>query len=138
MKATGKEKSGGVLNSFLTDRREKQKKPLPPIEQQKREKKNDIKIPVSESMDRAIRLNARNEGKTITEYCTYIMQSAMSWTVQGQFKEVPYKTSPYMVHVSLQDSYYSEVVRLSSQWHCTIREAAHRIFMTGAKVHEIL
>jgi hypothetical protein len=122
------------LNPILNNPKKKREEP-----QQRKirsDKLHDIKIPVSEQMDTIIRRESRrfwNGSKTAlgTEILLYGMQNIFI------YPDVTYQDSPYTVHCKVDHEVYQKLGHLSDEWKCSIRKAAHRIFMEAIKKKQL-
>lgn len=94
------------------------------------DKLHDIKIPVTEKMDYIIRRNAKlswNGSKTSlgTELVIFALDNLFI------YPDVTYQDSPYIVHVKVNHETYQRIGEYASEWKCSIRKAAHRIFIAA-------
>lgn len=103
----------------------------------KNQKKHDIKIPVSEQIESAIRreaLSKWNGSKTIvaTNLVLYGMDNL------SHYPEIEYEDGPYCLHVKLEHDLYMRLGELATEWKVSMRKAAHRVFIEAAKKEQII
>lgn len=99
-------------------------------------KKHDIKIPVSEKLDSIIRREAvRSWNGSKTTICTDIFLFGLQRLYV--YPEVKYADGPITVHVKVEHDVYVKLGEYAAAWRCSMRQAAHRIFMEAIKKKQI-
>jgi hypothetical protein len=122
------------LNPILSNPQKRYKEP-----QQRKvcsDKLHDIKIPVSETVDTILRREARrywNGSKTSlgTEIVLFGLQQIFV------YPDVTYKDSPFTVHCKVDQEVYQKLGDLATEWKCSVRKAAHRVFMESFKKKQL-
>ena len=128
---------GKYINPILTNtKNQKEGGSVPKPRKVNSNKLHDIKIPVSENLDLAIRREAYKKwdgSKTAisTEVFLYGLYNLF------YYPEVIYKDGPTTVHVKIDHDTYMKVGEYASTWKCSIRKAAHRIFIESAKKQQL-
>lgn len=94
----------------------------------RKDKLHDIKIPIDDTIDLTLRRESRkfwNGSKTAlgTEIFLYGLNHVF------HYPEVTYKDSPITVHIKVDHATFQRIGDYSTQWRCSIRKAAYRIFM---------
>lgn len=94
------------------------------------DKLHDIKIPVTEQIDYVIRRNAKlswNGSKTSlgTDLVLFALDNLFV------YPDVTYKDGPHIVHIKVNHDTYQIIGEYASEWKCSIRKAAHRIFIAA-------
>jgi hypothetical protein len=122
------------LNPILSN---PQKRYMEPKQRKVRsDKLHDIKIPVSETVDTILRREARrywNGSKTSlgTEIVLFGLQQIFV------YPDVTYKDSPFTVHCKVDQEVYQKLGDLATGWKCSVRKAAHRVFMESFKKKQL-
>lgn len=119
---------GSNLNPILSS--QKKSSSSRPSEPRKinKNKKHDIKIPVSEKLESVLRREAvRYWGGSKTLISTEIFLFGMDYL--HVYPEVEYQDGPITVHVKIEHDVYIKLGALASDWRCSQRQAAHRIFL---------
>ncbi|MGE7609836.1 hypothetical protein ACQKML_25020 [Peribacillus frigoritolerans] len=110
------------------------------IEPQKRkvrsDKLHDIKIPVDEPMDMILRRESRrywNGSKTAfgTEILLFGLEQVLV------YPDVTYTDQPYTVHCKVDHETYQRIGDYAAGWKCSVRKAAHRIFIEAYKKRQL-
>lgn len=119
-----------ILNKPKSPRSEPQKRKT------RSNKLHDIKIPVSEDMDTLLRRESRrfwNGSKTAigTEILLFGLENIFI------YPDVTYKDSPFTVHCKVDHMTYQNIGNYASSWKCSVRQAAHRIFMEAIKKKQL-
>lgn len=122
------------LNPILTNPRKKKDEP-----QQRKirsDKLHDIKIPVSETIDTIMRRESRrfwNGSKTAlgTEILMFGLQQVFV------YPDVTYKNSAFTVHCKVDHEVFRKIGDLAAEWKCSVRKAAHRVFMEALKKKQL-
>lgn len=101
-----------------------------------RNKKHDIKIPVHEKLEAVIRREALrkwNGSKTTisTDIFLFGLQNI------HVYPEVKYQDGPITVHVKVEHEVYMKLGEYAAVWRCSMRQAAHRIFMEAIKKRQL-
>lgn len=118
------------LNPVLSTPRKKSEQP-----QQRKvrsDKLHDIKIPVNEAIDHKLRIESRrswNGSKTAlgTDILLFGLEQVFV------YPEVTYKDGPYTVHCKVDHDIYQQIGSLAAEWKCSVRKAAHRVFIEAYK-----
>ncbi|MBT2719167.1 hypothetical protein [Bacillus sp. ISL-57] len=114
------------LNPVLSSSKKKM------IEPQKRkvrsDKLHDIKIPVDERVDMILRRESRrywNGSKTAlgTEILLFGLEEVLV------YPDVTYTDQNYTVHCKVNHETYQKIGDYAAVWKCSVRKAAHRIFV---------
>ena len=96
------------------------------------DKLHDIKIPVTENMDLTLRRESRrNWNSSKTALSTEILLFGLDQLFV--YPEVPYEDLPLIVHCRVNNAVYQRIGEHADKWNCSIRKAAHRIFMEAYK-----
>ncbi|WP_057915844.1 hypothetical protein [Peribacillus muralis] len=110
------------------------------IETQKRkvrsDKLHDIKVPVDESVDMVLRKESRrywNGSKTA--FGTEILLFGLTQVLV--YPDVNYTDQPYTVHCKVDHDTYQKIGDYADVWKCSIRKAAHRIFVEAYKKKQL-
>jgi hypothetical protein len=110
------------------------------IETQKRkvrsDKLHDIKIPVEESVDMILRKESRrywNGSKTA--FGTEILLFGLTQVLV--YPDVTYMDQPYTVHCKVDHETYQKIGEYADVWKCSVRKAAHRIFVEAYKKRQL-
>ncbi|USL11053.1 hypothetical protein [Bacillus bombysepticus] len=110
------------------------------IEQQKRkvrsDKLHDIKIPVDEPVDMILRRESRrywNGSKTAlgTEILLFGLEQVLV------YPDVTYTDKTYTVHCKVNHETYQKIGDYAAVWKCSVRKAAHRIFVEAYKKKQL-
>lgn len=116
----------------------KSKKRHPEFSKRKvrKDKLHDIKIPVSELTDLNIRRESRkqwNGSKTAlgTEILLYGLNNLFVYS------DVPYNDLPHIIHCKVDHETFEKIGKYAADWKCSIRKAAHRIFVEAYKKKQL-
>ncbi|WP_428909452.1 hypothetical protein [Niallia sp. Krafla_26] len=100
------------------------------------DKLHDIKVPVTESIDLIIRREARKGwGGSKTSVGTEILLYGLDHIFE--YPEVIYKDGPFTVHCKVDHTTYNKIGLYADKWKCSIRMAAHRIFIEALKKKQL-
>lgn len=127
---------GNHLNPILSP--QKKSSSSLPSEPRKinKNKKHDIKIPVSEPLESVIRREAnKNWGGSKTVVSTELFLFGLEHL--HVYPEVNYQDVPFTVHVKIEHDIYEKLGGHASEWRCSMRQAAHRIFMEAVKKKQL-
>ena len=128
---------GRYINPILTSagkKVEKQQKQY--LRKVRSDKLHDIKIPVNEKLDALIRREAyKNWGGSKTAISTELFLYGLNHLIS--YPVIPYRDGPMTVHIKIDHETYSKLGGHASEWKCSIRQAAHRIFMESLKKRQI-
>lgn len=100
------------------------------------DKLHDIKIPVSELTDFTIRRESRkqwNGSKTAlgTEILLYGLNNLFV------YPDVTYNDLPHTIHCKVDHETFKKIGEYAADWKCSIRKAAHRIFIEAYKKKQL-
>lgn len=100
------------------------------------DKLHDIKIPVSENMDTLIRRESHrfwNGSKSAlgTEILMFGLDQVFV------YPDVTYKDGPFTVHCKVDHEVYQRLGDLAADWKCSVRKAAHRVFIEAFKKKQL-
>ncbi|SIS01696.1 hypothetical protein SAMN05878482_10962 [Peribacillus simplex] len=100
------------------------------------DKLHDIKIPVDEPMDMILRRESRrywNGSKTAlgTEILLFGLEQVLV------YPDVTYTDQPYTVHCKVDHETYQRIGDYAAGWKCSVRKAAHRIFIEAYKKRQL-
>lgn len=103
----------------------------------KRKKRNDaktdIKVSVSIEQKKALRILGFCENLSVTQYASKLV---IEGVVKDYIQFAPrthYARDFEFVHVKLEQSVYERLLRLSVEWNCSVRRAAHRVLINILK-----
>ncbi|MEH7375681.1 hypothetical protein [Neobacillus drentensis] len=100
------------------------------------DKLHDIKIPVNETIDTILRREARrNWNGSKTSLGTEILMFGLQQVFV--YPDVTYKDSPFIVHCKVDHEVYQKLGDLATEWKCSVRKAAHRVFMEAIKKKQL-
>lgn len=107
-----------------------------PIRKIRSDKLHDIKIPINEPMDVILRRESRrywNGSKTSigTEILIFGIEQLFI------YPDVNYQDEPFTVHAKVNHETYQKIGHYATDWKCSIRKAAHRIFMEAYKKKQL-
>ena len=126
---------GKYINPIITDRKknQEQRTTRPKFNSNKL---HDIKVPIPERLDATIRREAYKEwngSKTAisTELFLFGLNNLF------HYPESQYKDGPLTVHVKIDHETYKRLGEYASNWKCSMRQAAHRIFMEAVKKKQL-
>lgn len=122
------------INDFLSNKKNVSQEP-----QQRKvrsDKLHDIKIPVPEIVDTTIRKESRrawNGSKTAlgTDILTFGLEQIFV------YPEVNYQDGPFTVHCKVDHETFQRIGDHAAEWKCSVRKAAHRIFMEAYKKRQL-
>ena len=100
------------------------------------DKLHDIKIPVTENIDLTLRRESRrywNGSKTAIG--TDILLFGLEYILV--YPDVSYKDLPYTVHCKVDHDTYQKIGEYATIWKCSVRKAAHRIFLEAYKKRQL-
>ena len=91
-------------------------------------KKHDIRIPVSEELESVLRREAikYTEGSK-TKISTQLFLFGLKYL--HHYPAIKYEDGPIIVHVKVEQEVYEELGEYAAEWRLSMRQAAHRIFM---------
>ena len=100
------------------------------------DKLHDIKIPITESVDLALRRESyRDWGGSKTALGTELLLFGLKEIVV--YPEVSYKDKPFSVHCKVDQETYEEIGMWAAKWRVSARRAAHRIFCEAFKKKQL-
>lgn len=107
------------------DKPDKPKKPR----KKRSDAKSDVKIPLTTVERQQVKILARANKMTVTEYCSHLINLYIerNW----DYKEVNYHASEKCVHATFKQNEYDELFSFSVKWDCSLRQAAHRILLNA-------
>ncbi|MFJ7747465.1 hypothetical protein [Peribacillus sp. NPDC097295] len=119
-----------VLNKKKKEGQEQQKRKV------RTDKLHDIKIPVTDSMDFFIRRESRrhwNGSKTAlgTEILLFGLDQVFV------YPDVTYNDLPNTIHCKVDHEVFQKIGEYAADWRCSIRKAAHRIFVEAYKKKQL-
>lgn len=96
------------------------------------DKLHDIKIPIKEPVDALLRRESRrywNASKTAlgTDILIFGLEQIFV------YPDVTYEDSPFTVHCKVNHEIYQKIGHYATEWKCSVRKAAHRIFLEAYK-----
>ncbi|WP_260288494.1 hypothetical protein [Peribacillus aracenensis] len=96
------------------------------------DKLHDIKIPISEPLDALLRRESRRywDGSK-TSLGTEILVFGLEQMFV--YPDVTYQDEPFTVHCKVNHEIFQKIGNHASTWKCSVRQAAHRIFMEALK-----
>lgn len=100
------------------------------------DKLHDIKIPVTEYVDMRLRIESRrywNGSKTALG--TDILMFGLEHVFV--YPDVSYQEQPYTVHCKVDHDTYQKIGEYAAHWKCSVRQAAHRIFVEAYKKKQL-
>ncbi|WP_347552964.1 hypothetical protein ABFG93_22190 (plasmid) [Pseudalkalibacillus hwajinpoensis] len=106
------------------------KKPITKNEGRKvrRDKKHDIKIPLTLDQRKMIKALARQAGEYPTNYLSQKMKTELPRAEFFPEPTVPYPSKSKLSYpVKLEQDYFKQLQDLSIEWDCSLRRAAYRI-----------
>lgn len=109
-----------------------------PVKERKihRNKKHDIKVPVTESMDSIIREEASKRwGGSKTTVSTELVLFALDELFV--FPDVEYCDGPLTVHVKVEHDDYMRIGQYAAKWKLSMRQATHRLFLEAYKKKQL-
>lgn len=122
------------LNPVL--RQSKNTIPNPQARKVRSDKLHDIKIPVSEDVDLIIRRESRRFWRgSKTALGTEILMFGLHDVFV--YPDVTYKDGPYTIHCKVDHDVYQRLGGMAASWKCSIRKAAHRVFMEAFKKKQL-
>lgn len=100
------------------------------------DKLHDIKIPINETTDLILRRESRrywNGSKTAlgTEILTFGLEHIFV------YPDVTYKDQANTVHCKVDNKTYLRIGDYAAEWKCSVRKAAHRIFIEAYKKKQL-
>ena len=96
------------------------------------DKLHDIKIPITEHIDLTLRLESnRYWNGSKTALGTEILMFGLEQIIV--YPDVTYKDQPYTVHCKVDHDTYQKLGNYAAKWKCSVRKAAHRIFIEAYK-----
>lgn len=95
--------------------------------------KTDVKVAVSLDQKKALRILGFCEKLSITQYASKLVKEGISKEYIQFATRTHYSKDYEFVHVKLEQPYYEELVRLSIDWNCSVRKAAHRVLINMLK-----
>ncbi|MGE6379528.1 hypothetical protein [Peribacillus muralis] len=100
------------------------------------DKLHDIKIPINEPTDALLRRESRrywDGSKTAlgTEILTFGLEQMFI------YPDVTYQDEPFTVHCKVNHDKYQMIGNHAAAWKCSVRKAAHRIFMEALKKRQM-
>jgi len=100
------------------------------------DKLHDIKIPITESIDVILRRESRrywNGSKTSlgTEILLFGLEQVFV------YPDVTYEDGPITVHCKVNHDIYQRIGEYAVHWKCSVRKAAHRIFLEAYKKKQL-
>lgn len=107
------------------------KQPITKAEGRKvrRDKKYPVKIMLTSQQRKAIRILAYEAGLCPTQYCTELLKKGLQRDYD--YPECDYPASSALSFpAKLEEEYRQLLFRYSVKWDCSLKRAAHRIFMT--------
>lgn len=110
----------------------------PPAAERKinKNKKHDIRVPVTASMDSIIREEAsRRWGGSKTTVSTELALFALNELFV--YPPVEYSDGPLIVHVKVDHEDYIRIGKYAAEWKVSIRQATHRLFMEAFKKKQL-
>ncbi len=116
-------------NPYPTARTLKETPSIPKQRKIRKDKKKDIKVPVSEKQKKAIRRLAYKRKMTATSFSTMLVEEALQSAYLQQLKAVPYKDTHDFVHVKLRNNEYDQIVELAIDWNVSVRKCVYRILV---------
>ena len=127
---------GRYINPIITDRGRKVSGQQQGARKVNSNKLHDIKVPVTLKLDETIRREAYkhwNGSKTAisTELFLFGLNNLF------HYPEVIYKDGPVTVHVKINHDTYKRLGDYASIWKCSMRQAAHRVFMEAVKKKQL-
>lgn len=100
------------------------------------DKLHDIKIPIKEPVDALLRRESRrywNGSKTALGTDILIFGIEQIFV----YPDVTYQESPFTVHCKVNHETYQKIGHYATEWKCSVRKAAHRIFIEAYKKKQI-
>ncbi|UOE78405.1 hypothetical protein [Parageobacillus thermoglucosidasius] len=107
------------------------KRPITRAEGRKvrRDKKYPVKIMLTSQQRKAIRILAHKAGVCPTVYCTELLKKGLLREYNYPERDYP-SNSQLCFPAKLEEDYRKLLFRYSIKWDCSLKRAAHRIFMT--------
>jgi len=130
--------SGGHINPILTSNKKTSSSSASSSAPRKvnRNKKHDIKIPVNEPLESMIRREAlRRLGGSKTSVSTELFMYGLDNLFV--YPEVEYRDGPITVHIKIEEPVYQRLAEYATKWKCSMRQAAHRVFMEAVKKRQL-
>ncbi|MDC3424238.1 hypothetical protein NC797_06915 [Aquibacillus sp. 3ASR75-11] len=116
-----KKKTYNIPHEYLNQPRSKRK--------ERSDKKKDIKVPVSLGEKKQLKLLGYSQKLSSTQFASVLVEDSISRPYIEFLMAEEYPEEKYYVHVKLSKEKHREVVRLSAEWDCSIRQATHRILV---------
>lgn len=122
------------LNPVLSN--SKKRDQVPQKRKIRSDKLHDIKIPVTDLMETILLRESRKQWKgsktTIgTELLIFGLENLFN------YPDVTYNDLPSTVHCKVNHETYQRIGEHAAEWKCSIRKAAHRIFMEAYKKKQL-
>jgi hypothetical protein len=93
---------------------------------QRIDKKHNIKFKVLLSERKQLKLRAKEQGKSLTDFCSEIVRKYLGKKdLIGEF-EYPHKEGVF-VNVLLEDEFFNNIEELYVEWDTSRRQATHRL-----------
>ena len=127
-------RKGHHLNPVLLPALKKEQ--IPQTRKVRSDKLHDIKIPVTEHSDMILRRESQkywNGSKTAlgTDILLFGLENIFV------YPDVSYQEQPYTVHCKVDHESYQKLGEYAAAWKCSVRKAAHRIFLEACKKKQI-
>ncbi len=100
------------------------------------DKLHDIKIPVSDLTDLTIRRESRKHWNgSKTALGTEILLFGLHYLFV--YPDVTYNDLPHTIHCKVDHETFQKIGEYAAEWKCSIRKAAHRIFVEAYKKKQL-
>lgn len=99
-------------------------------------KKHDIKIPINEHLESILRRESlRRVGGSKTSISTELFMFGLDNLFV--YPEIEYRDGPITVHVKIEEPVYQRLADFATEWKCSMRQAAHRVFMEAVRKKQL-